>query len=233
MNSKLYYWYVICVTFLRVLQPNSLSASFRASMTSHIRTIRLSSLAVVIGLTLTSLAWAVPAAAQHRARVSRGLEEKLAAGGGDETKVIYQGPQAEADRLASAYGLKVTKRLAGGAVLSGQKLHGHTARGCAGTQVVDRDFQQSRRHVGPLALEPMTVPRLDHTRIYQTVTELSELSIEERVGGTNHLSKEAPFVGVRDQILHHHAFDHFVTVSGCGRRSGSSAPAVPAAPTVV
>ncbi len=56
------------------------------------------------------------------ARVSRGLAKTLAAGGGAEVRVIYEGPQSEVDRLASAYGLAVVKRLSGGAVLGGQGL---------------------------------------------------------------------------------------------------------------
>ena len=91
-------------------------------MNSHFRTIRLSKLAVIIGLTFASLAWPLQAAAQHRARVSRGLEQKLEAGGGGDTRVIYQGPQAEVDRLAGSYGLVVVQRLKGGAVLAGQNL---------------------------------------------------------------------------------------------------------------
>ena len=119
----MYYWYVICVTSLRVVHPSSLVDRLQTSMTSHIRTVRLSKLSVVIGLTLASLALALPASAQgHRARVSKGLEEKLAAGGGGETRVIYQGPQSEADRLASTYGLTVIKRMNGSAVLA-QNLH--------------------------------------------------------------------------------------------------------------
>src|SRR5215203_4360450 len=75
---------------------------------------------LVIGFVLAGLAW--PASAQQRAKVSKGLEQTLEAGGGGEAKVIYEGPQAEASRLAEAYGLRVTKQLASGAVLSGSHL---------------------------------------------------------------------------------------------------------------
>src|SRR5262245_54712430 len=84
-------------------------------------------LAVGIGLTVALLTWPVSAWAQgdgfqHRAKVSQGLDEKLAAGGGGDTRVIYEGPQSEVDRLAGAYGLSVLKRLTSGAVLSGTNL---------------------------------------------------------------------------------------------------------------
>ena len=55
-------------------------------------------------------------------RSRRGLEKKLAEGGGADTRVIYEGPQSEVDRLAASYGLQVVQRLAGGAVLAGQNL---------------------------------------------------------------------------------------------------------------
>ncbi len=57
--------------------------------------VRVPALAVVIGLLVTGLMWPSEAEAQHRARVSRGLEQTLAAGGGDEARVIYEGPQSE------------------------------------------------------------------------------------------------------------------------------------------
>jgi hypothetical protein len=72
-------------------------------------------------MTLAAIAYPLVASAQHRARVSRGLQAVLATGG--DAQVIYEGPQAEVDRLAASYGLRVTKRLQSGAVFSGH----HTA----------------------------------------------------------------------------------------------------------
>ena len=73
-------------------------------------------LSLLIGVLASSV---VPdhAAAQHRARLSQGLEARLAKDAGP-TDVVVQGPQAEVDRISRTYGVKVVKRLDMGAVLS-------------------------------------------------------------------------------------------------------------------
>src|SRR5262245_56945664 len=75
-------------------------------------------LLAVIGIFVASLSFPTPANAQHRARMSKGLSNLVSAGAADGN-VIYEGPQAEVDRLAATYGLAVRKRLPGGAVLAG------------------------------------------------------------------------------------------------------------------
>src|SRR4029453_13369860 len=72
-----------------------------------------------IGLIAAILAAPLPATAQHRAKLSRALVRQLSADGGAAVKVLYEGPQAEVDRLAGTYGVRVLKRLASGAVLGG------------------------------------------------------------------------------------------------------------------
>ena len=72
----------------------------------------------VIGMFVAGLSVPAPADAQHRARMSTGVEKLVSAGAADGN-VIYEGPQAEVDRLATTYGLTVRKRLPGGAVLAG------------------------------------------------------------------------------------------------------------------
>jgi serine protease AprX len=71
----------------------------------------------VIGLAATLLLGVTPAAAQHRARLSRSLADQIATGG--NVRVVVQAPQAEVDRLAKTYGVRVTRRLGLGAVLVG------------------------------------------------------------------------------------------------------------------
>ena len=73
-------------------------------------------LSILVGVLAGSV---VPdhAAAQHRARLSQGLEARLAKDAGP-TDVVVQGPQAEVDRISRTYGVKVVKRLDMGAVLS-------------------------------------------------------------------------------------------------------------------
>ena len=58
------------------------------------------------------------AEAQHRAKLSKALAEQLTAGS-TSLNVVFQGPQAEVDRVAKTYGVLVTKRLDMGAVLTG------------------------------------------------------------------------------------------------------------------
>ena len=78
--------------------------------------VRLAS--ILIGCTAFALAAPQSTNAQHKAKISKGLAQQISEGGA-ALSVIYEGPQAEADRLAAAYGLTVTKRLQGGAVLKG------------------------------------------------------------------------------------------------------------------
>jgi serine protease AprX len=60
----------------------------------------------------------VDASAQHRARMGRSLAKQLADGGG-QVSIVIEAPQAEVDRLARAYGLRVHRRLGMGAALQG------------------------------------------------------------------------------------------------------------------
>ena len=64
------------------------------------------------------LAAALPASAQHRARLSTELAKHLE-GPAAILTVLVQGPQSEVNRLASTYGLTVTRRLKSGADLTG------------------------------------------------------------------------------------------------------------------
>jgi len=75
-------------------------------------------LITLIGLSFGLLAVPGLAVAQNRADLSRGLAKQIQAGA-ERVQVIYEGPQAEVERLAQAYGLRVAKRLPGGAVFSG------------------------------------------------------------------------------------------------------------------
>ena len=72
----------------------------------------------VIGMFVAGLSFPALADAQQRARMSKGLE-KLVSTGAADTSVIYEGPQAEVERLAATYGLSVRKQLPGGAVFVG------------------------------------------------------------------------------------------------------------------
>ncbi len=57
------------------------------------------------------------AAAQgRRARLSEDLEQKIQAGDARPTSVILTGSQAKVDELAARHGLRVARRLDGGAV---------------------------------------------------------------------------------------------------------------------
>jgi len=62
---------------------------------------------------------ALPAAAQHGARVSGSLQDHLNKKDVEFLRVIVQGPQSEVTRLAQTYGLTIIKPLTSGAVLGG------------------------------------------------------------------------------------------------------------------
>ena len=64
-------------------------------------------------------ALATPAAAQHRARLSKDLATELAAPTRAALQVIVDGDSARVQRLAARYGLRVKKMLEAGAVLEG------------------------------------------------------------------------------------------------------------------
>ena len=81
-------------------------------------TVDRARLITFIGLVAGILAAPLPATAQHRAKLSRGLEHQIAAGAA-RLDVVYEGPQAEVNRLAATYRVRVEKRLGSGAVLSG------------------------------------------------------------------------------------------------------------------
>ena len=76
--------------------------------------------------------------------VSRGLEQVLAEVAA-VTPVIYEGPQAEVDRLAAAYGLTSSSGCKGGAVFSGR----HLAVRALATTVPSGHCQRGRPRVRP------------------------------------------------------------------------------------
>ena len=71
---------------------------------------------VIVGLGALVVS-ASPAFAQG-ARLSRGLQDRLADPATRAVNVIVQGPQAEIDRIAATYGVRVLKRLEMGAVVA-------------------------------------------------------------------------------------------------------------------
>ena len=73
--------------------------------------------AFVIGL--AALIFAPTLAFAQGAHLSRGLTDRLADPSTTSLNVIVQGPQAEIDRIASTYGVRVLKRMDMGAVVSG------------------------------------------------------------------------------------------------------------------
>jgi subtilisin family serine protease len=75
-------------------------------------------LAVVLGAALV-VALAMPAAAQHRARLSKDLSDELGSPTRAALQVIVQGDGARAQQLAARFGLRVTKVLESGTVLEG------------------------------------------------------------------------------------------------------------------
>jgi subtilisin family serine protease len=81
------------------------------------RLVRRSGPIIVIGL--ASLIFAATPAFARQARLSRALQEQLADPSVTSVNVILQGPQAEIDRIASSYGVRVVKRMDMGAVIAG------------------------------------------------------------------------------------------------------------------
>jgi hypothetical protein len=83
---------------------------------------------------------AVPGVAtgQNRAELSRGLANQLQAGA-ERIEVIYEGPQAEVERLAAAYGVRIRKRIPGGAVLSGNSQQLDALANDAGVRSLTQD----------------------------------------------------------------------------------------------
>src|SRR5512139_2135181 len=65
------------------------------------------------------VALAMPAAAQHRARLSKDLAAELESPTRASLQVIVSGDSARVQKLAARFGLRVTKVLDGGAVLEG------------------------------------------------------------------------------------------------------------------
>ena len=90
-------------------------------------------LVVSIGTTAITLLAAGSVEAQHRARLARGLESKVVVGSTESVRVLLQAPQAEIDRLAETYGIRVLKRLEIGAVVEGT---GHEMANVAGDSLV-------------------------------------------------------------------------------------------------
>src|SRR5690606_33743572 len=90
-------------------------------MNLSIRRMSLCRSGLVGLLGATAITFLMPGAAQaqHKARMSRSLEQRVAQGGGTPVRFLVQAPQAEVDRLARTYGVEVVKRLALGALLSG------------------------------------------------------------------------------------------------------------------
>lgn len=75
-------------------------------------------LAMVLGAALL-VALAMPAAAQHRARLSKDLSDELGSPTRAALQVIVQGDSAQAQQLAARLGLRVKKVLESGTVLEG------------------------------------------------------------------------------------------------------------------
>ncbi len=82
-------------------------------------TSRSARLLGLIGLTAAWLLVPTPADAQRRARMSQPVAEHVAELRSESLNVLYEGPQAEVDRLAQTYGVDIVRRLEMGAVLSG------------------------------------------------------------------------------------------------------------------
>src|SRR5262245_7633785 len=72
--------------------------------------------AVLALLALTTVVAPVEAAGQ-RAKLSRDLEQRLASGSSERTRVILSGTSAEVDVIASKHGVQIKKKLQRGAVL--------------------------------------------------------------------------------------------------------------------
>ncbi|HKE88381.1 MAG TPA: S8 family serine peptidase, partial [Vicinamibacterales bacterium] len=80
--------------------------------------LRFTRLALAASLSVgVAAAFPAEARAQHRARVSRDLAEKLGSGDTAATSVILTGSQQRIDRIAARNGLRIHKRLQTGAVV--------------------------------------------------------------------------------------------------------------------
>jgi serine protease AprX len=88
------------------------------TVTPRLLSVRLG-LSLLIGFSTLGLLAAAPAEAQHRARMPQALDAALSQGASGYHDVVIVTPQAEVDRLAAAYGVRVISRLDMGAVLSG------------------------------------------------------------------------------------------------------------------
>ena len=89
-------------------------------MTASLRFVSFARRTALVGLLAAGVLTVftpLDAAAQHRARMSRDLARQLAEGG--TMRVVVEAPQAEVDRLARTYGLRVERRLGMGAALAG------------------------------------------------------------------------------------------------------------------
>src|SRR5262249_54040123 len=74
--------------------------------------------ALVVALAgLATTCWALPASAQHRARLSRDLADRLAQRVEAPTEIIVSGADGAIDQIVALYGARLKKRLQGGAVL--------------------------------------------------------------------------------------------------------------------
>ena len=78
------------------------------------RTLRLALLFSAVALLLSA---DVASAQGRRARLSKDLAERLRAGDAREASVIVTGTDAQVTTLAARHGLRITKRLATGAVV--------------------------------------------------------------------------------------------------------------------
>src|SRR4051794_30022695 len=82
------------------------------STRTHVQAALMLLLALVIGL-----ADASTVSAQHRARLSRDLAERLRDGDGLITRVIITGSRARVEAVAARHGLRIRKWLQNGAAL--------------------------------------------------------------------------------------------------------------------
>jgi serine protease AprX len=76
-------------------------------------------LSLLIGSCAAIVTTPAVAAAQHHARLSSDLAAALAQPGAADLHVVLEAPQSEVDRVVSAYGVSIVKRLQMGAVLAG------------------------------------------------------------------------------------------------------------------
>src|SRR6185369_6076149 len=83
---------------------------------------RLSGCATLALASFVAALFVCPAAAEaqaHRARLAQTLATQLSTTRTANIRALVQAPQSEIDRLSKTYGVRVVKRLALGAVLSG------------------------------------------------------------------------------------------------------------------